>query len=120
MRNKFSQEILDRITPEEHLEYEKQMLEEVAYHEDLKKRGKVFGTNTSITLNTVKEAGHSPIGICDWCGEETVIFNTKKEAHRAYQELEKKGKRVYAWWYSKKDFEKEVGDFQSLKIYWLL
>ena len=123
MKSNIIQEILDRITPEEHVEFERQIEEDIAFHEQLKKDGRIYATNTSITLDIVRAEGFNPIGICDYAGEECLLFSSQKEANVAYKKLEKEQKRVYAWWYSKKQFEKEVeeskGFYQPSKIYWL-
>ena len=123
MKSNIIQEILSKITPEEHAEFERQIEEDVAYSEQLKKDGKIYATNTSITLEIVRAEGFNPIGICDYVGEECLLFSSQKEANSAYKKLEKEQKRVYAWWYSKKQFEKEVEDnkgfYQPSKIYWL-
>lgn len=116
-------EILSRITPEQHAEFERQIKKEIEYSEMLHKQGKIYGTDTSITLDIVRAEGFNPIGICDYAGEETFIFKTQKEANLAYKKIEKEQKRVYAWWYSKKQFGKEVeeskGFYQPSKIFWL-
>lgn len=123
MRNNLIEQILSKITPEEHAEYTRQIEEDIAYSEQLFREGKIFATNTSITLDIVRAEGFNPIGICDFAGEETFLFKTQKEANLAYKKLEKEQKRVYAWWYSKKTFEKELennkGFYQPSKIYWL-
>ena len=123
MKSNLIEQILSRITPEEHAEFERQIEEDIAFHEQLKKDGKIYATDTSITLEIVRAEGFNPIGICDYCGEETLLFSSQKEANSAYKKLEKEQKRVYAWWYSKKQFEKEVeeskGFYQPSKIYWL-
>ena len=123
MRSNIIEQILSRITPEEHAEFERQIEEDIAFHEQLKKDGKIYATNTSITLDIVRAEGFNPIGICDFAGEETLLFSSQKEANSAYKKLEKEQKRVYAWWYSKKQFEKEVeeskGFYQPSKIFWL-
>ena len=123
MRSNIIEEMLSRITPEEHARYEKEIEEDIKYHEQLKKEGKFFGTKTSPTLETVKSEGFNPIGICNYAGEECLIFSSQKEANSAYKKLEKEQKRIYAWWYSKKQFEKEVeenkGFYKPSKIDWL-
>lgn len=123
MKSKIAEQILSRITPEEHAEFERQIEEDIAFHEQLKKDGRIYATDTSITLDVVRAEGFNPIGICDYAGEECLLFSSQKEANAAYKKLEKEQKRVYAWWYSKKQFEKEVeeskGFYQPSKIYWL-
>ena len=123
MKSNLIEQILSRITPEEHAEFERQIEEDIAFHEQLKKDGKIYATDTSITLEIVRTEGFNPIGICSYAGEETLIFKTQKEANSAYKKLEKEQKKVYAWWYSKKQFEKEVeeskGFYQPSKIFWL-
>ena len=115
--------ILSGISPARQLELEREFLEENAYSRWLEEQGKEYGTSTSITLDILRAEGFNPIGICWYGGEETLIFKTNKEANSAYKKLEKEQKRVYAWWYSKKQFEKEVeeskGFYQPSKIFWL-
>jgi len=123
MRSNLIEEILSRISPEEYIELEKQIEEDIKYHEQLKKDGKFFATKTSPTLEVIRKEGFNPIGICDYVGEECLIFSSQKEANSAYKKLEKQQKKVYAWWYSKKQFEKEVeenkGLYKPSKIDWL-
>lgn len=123
MRSKIIEDYIDKMPPKKLKELNKKIEEDLKYLTDLEEQGKIFGTDTSITLDIVKEANFKPIGICWYGGEETLIFKTKKEANIAYKRLEKQQKRVYAWWYSKKDFEKEVAEnlefYTPSKIYWL-
>ena len=123
MRSNIIEEALSRITPEEHAEFERQIEEDIKYHEQLKKDGKFFATKTSPTLEVVRAEGFNPIGICDYAGEECLLFSSQKEANSAYKKLEKEQKRVFAWWYSKNQFEKEVeeskGFYKPSKIDWL-
>lgn len=123
MRSNLIEQFLSKISPEELEEYAKQIKEDIEYREQLFREGKIYATNTSITLDIVKAEGFNPIGICDYAGEETLLFKTQKEANSAYKKLEKEQKKVYAWWYSKKSFEKEVaensGFYKPTKIYWL-
>ena len=123
MRSKVVQDILDRITPEEHAEFQKQLEEDMAYNEMLFKQGKIYGTPTSITLDIVREAGFNPIGICWYGGEETLIFSSQREASSAYKKLEKEQGKVFAYWYGKKSFEKEVDRenkfYEPINLEWL-
>ena len=121
MRNNIIQEFLAKIPPEEMAEIEKQIEVDTAYHDNLVKEGKIFGTPTSITLEIVREEGFNPIGICHYGGEETFLFSTKKEANSAYKKLEKDSQRIYAWWYSKRSFLKEIEEveYKPSKIHWL-
>jgi len=123
MKSKIIQEILDRITPEQKEKWNKELQENIAYNEWLEDNGYKYGTSTSITLRTVREAGFNPIGICWYGGEETLIFKTQKEANSAYKKLEKEQKKVYAYWYGKKSFEKEVDRdnkfYEPINLEWL-
>ena len=121
MKSNIIENILSKISPQERLELERQIEEDIAYQEQLRKEGKFFGTKTSPTLETVRAEGFNPIGICDYCAEETFLFKTKKEAHSAYKKLEKEQKKVFAWWYSKKDFFKELEEtnYKHSEIDWL-
>ena len=71
MRSKIIQEVLDKITLEEHAQFEREFLEEYAYSRWLEEQGKEYGTDTSISLDIVREAGFNPIMICWYSGEET-------------------------------------------------
>ena len=99
-------------------DFQKQMDEEVAFYKSLLEQGKIFGTATSITLDKVREKGYSPIGICWYAGEETLIFKTKKEARACYIEMEKKGKEICCWFYGEKDFLKEIENI-TVEVDWL-
>jgi hypothetical protein len=102
-----------------HLEFK----EYIEYLKQLQKEEKFFGTKTSPSLRVVRAEGFNPIGICNYGGEETFIFKTKKEANSAYKKIEKEQKKLFAWWYSKKQFEKEVGEnsgyYKPSEIDWL-
>lgn len=111
--------IIDSISPERQAELEREFLEDYAYNRWLEEQGKEYGTSTSITLDILKEEGFNPIGICWYGGEETLIFKTNKEANSAYKKLEKEQGRVFAYWYSKKDFEREEKYYQPTEIQWL-
>lgn len=121
MRSKIVQEVLDKITPEEHAQFEREFLEEQAYSRWLEEQGKEYGTDTSVSLDIVREAGFNPIMICWYAGEETLIFKTQKEANAAYKKVEKELGLVFGYWYSKRDFEKETADeeiwYKPSKIY---
>lgn len=121
MRNNLIQEILSRITPEEHAEFERQIEEDIAFHEQLKKDGRIYATDTSITLDVVRAEGFNPIGITSFMCDELIIFSTKTEAEKAYKFLEVKKKLVSCYWYSKNQFQKEVSsdEYFNSKIYWL-
>ena len=120
MRSDIIENILSKISPQEKLELERQIEEDMAYQEQLTKEGKFFGTKTSPTLETVRAEGFNPIGICNYCAEETFLFKTKKEAYSAYKKLEKEQGRIFAWWYSEKDFFKELEEtnYKHSEIDW--
>ena len=108
MRSKVAQDMLDRITPEEHAEFEREMLEAEAYHRWMEENGLKYCTNTSPSLAILKKHGFYPVAITSFYLEETFIFHTKKEANEAYKKLEKELGEVVGWWYSEKDFQKEL------------
>jgi len=113
--------MLDKITPEQHAQFERKFLEDWAYSRWLEEQGKEYGTDTSISLDTLREAGHFPIGITKYACEELFIFHTKYEAHKAYRELEFHKRSAVGWWYSKNQFQKEISNdkYFNSKIYWL-
>lgn len=128
MRNNIIQKILDDLTPEEHQEYERGFQEILAHHRWMEEIGLRYCTDTSPSLILLRENGFKPIGITSFYLEETFIFKTKKEADLAYKKLEKELGLVCGWWYSKKDFEKELEEANKSgghyecghpKIYWL-
>ena len=79
MRSKIVEEFLSKITPEQKEEWDRKIQESIAYNKWLEENGYKYGTPTSITLKTVREANFNPIGICWYGGEETLIFKTQKE-----------------------------------------
>lgn len=123
MKTKTVEKLLSTITSEQFAQFERDFLEEYAYSRWLEEQGKEYGTDTSISLDTVREYGFKPIAICWYAGEETLIFKTQKEANAAYKKVEKELGNVFAYWYSKKDFEKEIAEedawYKPSKIYWL-
>lgn len=120
MRSNIIDRILGEIPPQRLLELDREFIEDFAYNRWLEEQGKEYGTSTSITLDIAREAGFNPIGICWYGGEETLIFKTSKEANLAYKKLEREQGRVFAYWYSKKDFEKQEKYYQPTEIQWLL
>jgi hypothetical protein len=104
----FFKEIFDRITPEEHAEFEREIEESIAHSKWMEENGIAFCTDTSPNLKILKEYGFNPIEITSFYLEESFIFKTKKEANLAYKKLEKELGLVIGWWYSKKDFYKEL------------
>lgn len=89
MKTKTVEKLLSTITSEQFAEFERDFLEEYAYSRWLEEQGKEYGTDTSISLDIVREYGFKPIGICWFSGEETLIFKTQKEANAAYKKVEK-------------------------------
>lgn len=127
MRSNYIQEILDRITPEEHAEFERDILEWDAHNRWMQENGFEYSTDTSLSLTVLRENGFNPIAITSSYLEETFLFLTKKEASAAYKKLEKELNLISGWWYSVKDFQKELrevtkeGEFYECghpKIYW--
>ena len=108
MKNKTLQELLDRITPEEHGEFEREMVESEAHHRWMEENGLEYCTPTSPSLPILKEYGFNPTKITSFYLEETFIFTSKKEANLAYKKLEKELELLCGWFYSEKDFCKEL------------
>lgn len=116
MRNKTLQEMLERITPEEHLKMEKEMWEHLAFERWLEEQGFEYGTPTSYSLKILNEAGFFPIGITWYMGEETFIFREASTANEAWES------RVLGWdgwWHSESDFKENIKEEECSKIYWL-
>ena len=113
--------MLDKITPEEHAQFKRQMDEDWAYSRWLEEQGKEYGTDTSISLDILREAGHFPIAICTMMCEETFVFKTEAAANKAWKN------RVLGyegWWYGKRNFLKAVKEYEQdfekeIKIYYL-
>lgn len=108
MRSTLIQEILDRITPEEHAEFEREVVESEAHHRWMEENGLEYCTPTSPSLPILKEYGFNPTKITSFYLEETFIFTSKKEANLAYKKLEKELELLCGWFYSEKDFCKEL------------
>ena len=108
MKSDIIQEILDRITPEQHKEYEREFQDMLAHNRWMEENDLEYNTPTSPSLQILKEYGFYPIGITSYFLEETFIYNTAKEANLAYKKLEKELGLICGWWYSKRQFEKEL------------
>lgn len=121
MRSNIIQEILDRITPEEHAEFERQMKEDMAFQEMLHEQGYRYNTDKSYSIKLLNDAEHFPIGITTMLCEETFIFKSEKEANKAWKS------RVLGndgWFYGKKSFKKALEQYEKdmgykNEIYWL-
>jgi hypothetical protein len=121
MRSKIVQDILDRITPEKHAEYKKQMEEGIAFQDILYEQGYRYNTDKSYSLKLLNDAGHFPIGITIMMCEETFIFKTEKEANKAWKS------RVLGndgWFYGKRNFQKALEQYEKNmghknEIFWL-
>ena len=108
MRSKVVQDILDSISIEQSEEFEREYLEMEAYHRWMEENGMKYCTDTSPSLIELEKHGFYPVAITSFYLEETFIFRTKKEANEAYKKLEKELHLVSGWWYSEKDFQKEL------------
>ena len=108
MRSKAIQDILDNITKEQSEEIERNWLEVEAYHRWMEENGLEYCTPTSPSLPILKEYGFNPTKITSFYLEETFIFTSKKEANLAYKKLEKELGLLCGWFYSEKDFYKEL------------
>ena len=121
MRSKVVQDMLDRITPEEHAEFKKQIEEGSAFQDMLYEQGYRYSTDKSYSLKLLNDAGHFPIGITIMMCEETFIFNTEKEADKACESgvLGNDG-----WFYGKRNFQKDLDKYEKdmgykNEIFWL-
>lgn len=108
MRSKVVQDILDSISKEQSEEFEREYLEMEAYHRWMEENGLQYCTDTSPSLIELEKYGFYPVAITSFYLEETFIFRTKKEANQAYKKLEKELREVVGYWYSEKDFQKEL------------
>ena len=121
MRSKVVQDILDRITPEEHAEFKKQIDRDIAFQDRLYEQGYRYSTDKSYSLKLLNDAGHFPIGLTTMICEETFIFKTEKEADKACESgvLGNEG-----WFYGKKAFKKALEQYEKdmgykNEIFWL-
>ncbi len=85
MKSKIAEEILSRITPEEHAKFERQIEEDMAFQEMLYEQGYRYNTDKSYSIKLLNDAGHFPIGITTMMCEETFIFKLEKEATKAWK-----------------------------------
>lgn len=109
-RSKAYEDFMVNITPEEKEEFDREFQESLDHSIWMEDNGYEYCTDTSPSLMTIIEHGFSPIAITSHFLEETFVFNTKKEADRAYKRMEKKLGLVSGWWYGRKDWEKELAD----------
>ena len=121
MRSKVVQDMLDRITPEEHAEFKKQIEEGIAFQDMLYEQGYRYNTDKSYSLKLLNATGYFPIGITTMMCEETFIFKTEKEADKACESgvLGNEG-----WFYGKKAFKKALEQYEKdmgykNEIFWL-
>ena len=121
MRSKAVQDMLDRITPEEHAEFKKQIEEGIAFQDMLYEQGYRYNTDKSYSLKLLNDAGYFPIGLTTMICEETFIFKTEKEADKACESgvLGNEG-----WFYGKKAFKKALEQYEKdmgykNEIFWL-
>lgn len=128
MKSPIINRILNNISPDEQEQYKRKFEEQMAFSRWLEEMGYEYCTDTSYSLVLLREQGFNPIGITSFFLEETFIFNTKKEATVAYKKMEKELRTVVGWYYSKKQFEKELAEATKEgnyyheghpKIYWL-
>ena len=121
MRSKVVQDILDRITPEEHAYLKKQIDKDIAFQDMLYEQGYRYNTDKSYSLKLLNDAGYFPIGLTTMICEETFIFKTEKEADKACESgvLGNEG-----WFYGKKAFKKALEQYEKdmgykNEIFWL-
>jgi hypothetical protein len=66
-----------------------------------------------IPIQILKSAGYHPIAVTSMMFEDTFVFETKDEAKRAYQELEKEKKQIQGWFYGWPDFLLSMDDHKK-------
>jgi hypothetical protein len=121
MKSKIAEEILSRITPEEHSKFQRQLEEDRAFQEMIYEQGYRYNTDKSYSIKLLNDAGHFPIGITTMMCEETFIFKLEKEATKAWKSgvLGNDG-----WFYGKRSFQKALEDYEKdmnkrNEIFWL-
>ena len=117
MRSKAVQDILNSISIEQNEEFEREYLEMEAYHRWMEENGMKYCTDTSPSLIELEKHGFYPVAITSFYLEETFMFRTKKEANEAYKKMEKELGEVVGWWYSEKDFQKELEESMKEGLY---
>lgn len=104
MRSNIIEEFLANITPEERAANEKRIGKFLEYQDELKSLGKKYNTDTSVSLDHLRDNGFNPIAITQMYLEETFVFNTKEEADKGFELLERGKSLVTGWWYEKEEF----------------
>jgi hypothetical protein len=83
-------------------------------------------------IDKLKENGFNPIAVSQMYFEDTFVFETEKEAKKAYQQFETDENEkwigdISGWWYGKEDFIKTVKEYETendgyskVLIHWLV
>ena len=69
-------------------------------------------------LNIIRSAGFNPIAVSQMYFEDTFVFETDEEAHKAYETLERDANkkligRVVGWWYSRDRFAETILEYEE-------
>jgi hypothetical protein len=77
-------------------------------------------------INIILQYGFKPIAVSQIYFEDTFVFETNKEAKKAFETLENcEDYKVVGWWYGKKEFKKFVKEYEKkfegykVLIHWL-
>lgn len=89
-----------KISPEQQAKFDAQFDAHEKWHKEHPDHGERYGTDRSYWLETIREKGHSPIGITVMLCEETLIFATEEETDAAAEAFMPEG-----WWYNVSSWE---------------
>lgn len=80
-------------------------------------------------IDLLKSNGYNPIAVTQMFMENTFVFETDKEANKAYVQFEQNHKNdnlIVGWWYGRESFKQAVAEYESnndgysfVKIYWI-
>lgn len=63
-------------------------------------------------LEIIRHAGFKPIAVSQLFFEDVFVFETEHEALKAYDQLEKRERKLTGWWYSRKGFMEAVEEYE--------
>jgi hypothetical protein len=67
-------------------------------------------------LEILRRSGFKPIAVSQMVFEDTFLFETEAEAHRAYKQLELEEGSLVGWFYGREDFKQAVEDYEMMSI----
>lgn len=68
--------------------------------------------NCKSSIELLIDSGFNPIRYTVLYFEDTFVFETTEEAHRAYEKFEAgKHRKIIGWWYSLADFKTTIDDY---------